>query len=1661
MFDSLTNRAEFFSDHYLDARLTTDLAGLRAAWSEAEGRGEHTARMGLRSLPKHFFQTKADAVEATRATRADAVRDLNDLMLAALGFTPRRKELVFDRNGGTDQLTATVATSVESATGLLLVAIDAGLATEVDELFDDTEAPAGTTSAATTPAGLLLDPMFQDSGKHAIHTVADAPGALFSLDEPPRYVLVLAGAVLLLAERSKWAEGRFLAVDLDAALGRADVSAKGELESIAALFSADSLIPGHLDVYPDATVSATSVLDQLTENSQKHAVGVSKELREGMRRSIEILANEVIEQRLAKSRHQHKTRYAGDQVDPRELTTQCLRYLYRLIVLLYAESRPELGVLPVDDDAYLEGYSLDRLRELVLVDLESDRSRNGTHFSESLQVLFDLVNDGYHGDDGAGAAREQRLIFDDEGATAVQAPERSTEEYLKISALDATIFDPGATPLLDGVELRNHAIQQVLSLLMLNREGKGRDDQRGFISYAQLGINQLGAVYEGLMAYSGFFATDDLYEVARGGDPSDGTWMVPFDEADEYPDEVFVTHTDPLTNTTERVRHPKGSFVFRLAGRDRQRSASYYTPEVLTQCVVRHALAELLGTDDWAREPGGSAGITEAREILDLTVCEPALGSGAFANEAINQLSAEYLKRRQAELGETLDAESYTTELQKVKAHFALHQVYGVDLNPTAVELAEVSLWLNSMHPGLKAPWFGLNLRSGNSLVGARRATWRTKNLKGRVWARKRDTAKTKVLPPTDRPLAEPLDADEIHHFLLPGHGWGAVADRKEARELAPKAVESLKAWRKTILAAPSTKDAERLTGLAAGVERLWVEATEMIERVRADMRRPLELYGIEDQDTHLPGDRHVAERLMHNPDSSLSRLRLVMDAWVGLWFWPVDPDLDRPGTDPDNITDEETNDDTDAPTDALTKDTRPPTWDQWLTALEAIIGPEPAVPLGQLDMFADLDAIAEQEKERARGRVPIQRILDNHPWLKRVESLARREGAWHWELEFAPVFQSGGFDLQVGNPPWVRPTWKDDLTLAEFDPWWGITDKAPESTRKQRREHVLANENNRRAYLLEVASHEGLNETLSSPQLRPVLSGIQTNLYMSFMDTTWRHANDSGIVGLLHPVSHFVDPKAGRLRQECYGRLRRLWQFANELILFEDVDHHTEFSVSVTGSYDLPVVINVLENVHHEFLYLSNAKQPQTVDASLVHDGSGEVPGIQLPAGGWDLRPHRDRLVAIDRDVLADWARLFDEPGTPPQQARLLRPVTRQDLDALSVLADQPVRLADHEYQWTAGWHEKSAKTDGFIEWRTDIPTSWDEVILQGPHFTVATPFAKQPNENCKHNQDYSDWDLETLLELVVPRTNYQRACDRDTYDANLPHWNGRPATEYWRLGWRAMTQSGLERSLHASLIPHGTTHIGSAFSLTAESTAGTAKASGLWSSIPVDFLVKISGTANVKEFIVRRFPLPHSHPLDSALLLRTLRLNCLTADYTPLWEELFDPAWTNDSWTTEPDSPWNGILGRVPLGDVEPKWSMDTPLRRDAERRMALVELDAIAAIVLGLSAEQLCAMYRTQFAVLRKYEYAMAFDAEGRKICKHHQSAGYRQAQLQEQAKAGDLPKEWRSIWSMVEAWEEDPSSVDFGGHFTPPFTRVDREAEMTRAYEEFTLRLDSAV
>lgn len=518
------------------------------------------------------------------------------------------------------------------------------------------------------PTLLTPWPVEGEDDPHPLTSVSAALSQLMTDADGPAFALVLAGRWCLLAEKERWPEGRWLAVDLQLVCERNDVKRGGEIDRALTILDAASLAP-------DA--SGTTWWRETLEDSVKHTVGVSKDLREGVRLSIEIIANEVLRRRAA----QGLPELPADEAQP--LAKQALRYLYRILFLLYAEASPELGVLPVGAQEYDAGYGLDRLRDLALTEIHSERARTGTHLYESLDRLFVLVDQGH--EPGGDEERPDGLTF---------------------HALRADLFRPDRIALIHETKLGNEALLAVLRKLLLSKESNKQ--QRGFISYVELGINQLGAVYEGLMSYTGSFATEDLYEVAKNGDPSKGSWVVPVHRSGHLDSKDFVRVRNEETGEDEPVLHRKGTFVFRLSGRDRQRSASYYTPEVLTKFTVQQALEELLDQDGQR---------TSAADILQLTVCEPALGSGAFAIEAVRQLAEEYLSRREEEVGEKVDPEKRPAELQKVKAHIALHQVYGVDLNATAVELAEVSLWLDTMVSGLAAPWFGLRLRRGNSLV--------------------------------------------------------------------------------------------------------------------------------------------------------------------------------------------------------------------------------------------------------------------------------------------------------------------------------------------------------------------------------------------------------------------------------------------------------------------------------------------------------------------------------------------------------------------------------------------------------------------------------------------------------------------------------------------------------------------------------------------------------------------------------------------------------------------------------------------------------------------------------------------------------------------------------------------------------------------------------
>ena len=126
----------------------------------------------------------------------------------------------------------------------------------------------------------------------------------------------------------------------------------------------------------------------------------------------------------------------------------------------------------------------------------------------------------------------------------------------------------------------------------------------------------------------------------------------------------------------------------------------------------------------------------------------------------------------------------------------------------------------------------------------------------------------------------------------------------------------------------------------------------------------------------------------------------------------------------------------------------------------------------------------------------------------------------------------------------------------------------------------------------------------------------------------------------------------------------------------------------------------------------------------------------------------------------------------------------------------------------------------------------------------------------------------------------------------------------------------------------------------------------------------------------------------------------------------------------------------GRLALGDVGPAWTSVTPLRRASDRRQALVEIDGIVALMLGLTADELCTIYRTQFAVLYGYDRrTYLYDINGRLV-------------------PNSVLTVWRSKGDRI--LEQERTATNASGNtytYELPFVTLDREADMRQAYAHF--------
>ena len=392
-------------------------------------------------------------------------------------------------------------------------------------------------------------------------------------------------------------------------------------------------------------------------------------------------------------------------VDPASLYEGLTTVLLRLVFLLYAEDR---GLLPLHHPLYAEHYSVvglaDRLAAEATAHGEAQSRRYGAW--AHLLSLFRMVWSGASHRGMTLPPRQGDLFQPDRFPFLEGRPPNSSH----------TTDAPNVPPVSDGVV---HAVLHRL----LHLEG-----QR--ISYRNLEVEQLGSVYEALMGF----------EVCKAATPAarlkNGCWVelgalleseqpylylqdvtgdrnarlrkqLPDVGGLEITGDVDVDREaarqalKPLWDRSERRVASQRHYL--QPGAERRNSGSHYTPRSLTEPIVRRTLEPLLGDQP------------TAAQILDLRVCDPAMGSGAFLAEVCRQLAEKLVE---AWAREDATPSSKHEPLLVARRKIAEACLYGVDKNPRAVQLARLSLWLITSAPDLPFTFVDHNLKAGDALIG-------------------------------------------------------------------------------------------------------------------------------------------------------------------------------------------------------------------------------------------------------------------------------------------------------------------------------------------------------------------------------------------------------------------------------------------------------------------------------------------------------------------------------------------------------------------------------------------------------------------------------------------------------------------------------------------------------------------------------------------------------------------------------------------------------------------------------------------------------------------------------------------------------------------------------------------------------------------------------
>ncbi|HDY66430.1 MAG TPA: hypothetical protein ENH85_01420 [Candidatus Scalindua sp.] len=434
-------------------------------------------------------------------------------------------------------------------------------------------------------------------------------------------------------------------------------------------------------------------VEKVYKGSIDYAEAVGEELKENVYQALKILAEGFLKTPGNNLKVTHL----------KEIHDNSLIFLYRLLFILYAEYR---GLLPIGENRlYTESYSLDALKKEVAGRLDRNEPiAASTHgYWNKLKELFEIINIG--------------------------------NSELGVPPYNGGLFDLDKHELLEKQRLGDLYIVNAIDFI-------SRSSDKAYIDYGSLETRHLGSIYEGLLEYKLKISEEDIVPIKEKGK----VLFIPLEKAKKIKKTI---------KEKEIVR--KGKIYLVTDKGERKATGSYYTPDYIVKYIVENTLSPLIGKKKEkvvkkvqevkekvkkARGYNREALERELRkvegslldEILSIKVLDPAMGSGHFLVEATDFLAMELLKVLSGEPIEDLPGEKviketiepyYSKESEEEDIRWARREVvekciFGVDLNPLAVELAKLSLWLYTVAKNRPLNFLDHHLRCGNSLIGTK-----------------------------------------------------------------------------------------------------------------------------------------------------------------------------------------------------------------------------------------------------------------------------------------------------------------------------------------------------------------------------------------------------------------------------------------------------------------------------------------------------------------------------------------------------------------------------------------------------------------------------------------------------------------------------------------------------------------------------------------------------------------------------------------------------------------------------------------------------------------------------------------------------------------------------------------------------------------------------